>query len=97
MQERITRRQVTFLRPFTLAGVDGEQPAGTYEVETIEAQIDSVSLLAYRRVSTTMEVSSNLSAMISRQRIDIDPRDLEAAERRDAVVQAGAPVTQVGA
>ena len=36
MQDRITRRLVTFLRPFSLAGL-GEQPAGTYAVETIEA------------------------------------------------------------
>ena len=82
MQERITRRQVTFLHPFTLAGVDGEQPAGTYEVETTEAPIDSLSLLAYRRVSTTMEVSSNLSAMVSRQRID--DRSPRSGSRRAA-------------
>ena len=101
MQDRITRRLVTFLHPFSLAGVDGERPAGTYEIETTEAPIDSLSVLAYRRVSTTIDVPCNLSAMLSRQRVDIDPRDLEAAGKRDAALQqaitAGASTARVGA
>jgi hypothetical protein len=84
MHDRITRRPVTFLHPFSLRDVEGEQPAGTYEIETIEAPIDCLSLLAYRRVSTTIDLPSNLPAMLARQRVDIDPRDLEAAEKRDA-------------
>jgi hypothetical protein len=88
MRDRITRRLVTFLHPFSLGGVEGEQPAGTYEIETVEAPIDCLSFLAYRRVSTTMDLPSNLAAMLSRQRVDIDPRDLEAAEERDAAMAA---------
>jgi hypothetical protein len=89
MQDRITRRLVTFLHPFSLAG-QAEQPAGVYAVETAEAPIDSMSFLVYRRVSTTIELRAGFSAMMSRQLVEIDPLDLEAAEARDAVLQAAA-------
>src|SRR5689334_23329937 len=91
MQERITRRLVTFLHPFSLGGVDGEQPAGIYEVETTEAPIHGLSFLAYRRVSTTMDLPANFSAMLVRQRHDIDPGDLEVAEKRDAAILTSSP------
>lgn len=90
MQDRITHRMVTFLRPFSLAGVEGERPAGTYAIETTEAPINGLSVLGYRRVSTTIDLPSDLSAMFSRRRVDIDPRDLEAAKKRDAAMEAGA-------
>jgi hypothetical protein len=96
MQDRITRRLVTFLHPFSLGGVEGEQPAGTYEIETVEAPIDCLSFLAYRRVSTTMDLPSNLAAMRARQRVDIDPRDLEAVEKRDAAMPAAVSAMRVG-
>jgi hypothetical protein len=88
MQDRITRRPVTFLHPFSLGGVEGERPAGTYAIETIEAPIDCLSFLAYRRVSTTIELPSGFSAMMSRQLVEIDPLDLEAAQTRDAALEA---------
>jgi len=99
MQDRITLRMVTFLHPFSLAGVEEERPAGTYEIETTEAPINGLSVLGYRRVSTTIDLPSNRYAMLSRQRVDIDPRDLEAAEKRDAAMEAraaAASAKQVG-
>ena len=45
---------MTFLHPFSLAGVEGEQAAGTYAVETLEEPIEGLSFVAYRRVSTTI-------------------------------------------
>jgi hypothetical protein len=100
MHDRITRRLVTFLHPFSLVGVEGERPAGAYETETTEAPINGLSVLGYRRVSTTIDLPCNRSAMLARQRIDIDPRVLEAAEQRDAAMEAatpaGASATQVG-
>jgi len=97
MQDRITRRLVAFLHPFSLRGVEGERPAGTYAVETIEAPIDGLSFLAYRRVSTTIELPSGFAAMISRQVVEIDPLDLEAAEKRDVALQTAAGASGVGA
>jgi hypothetical protein len=36
MTMRTTSRTVTFIHPFNLSGMDKEQPAGTYTVETDE-------------------------------------------------------------
>ena len=84
MTDRITRETITFLHPFELADVEGMLPAGTYTIETIEEPIDSVSMVAYRRVSTTIVVPSPGHGMASRQMVTIDPSDLEAARKRDA-------------
>jgi hypothetical protein len=82
--DRITRESITFLHPFELADVEGVQPAGTYTIETIEEPIESVSMVAYRRVSTTIVVPSPRYGMASRQMVNIDPLNLEAARKRDA-------------
>jgi hypothetical protein len=75
---------VTFLHPFSLADVEGEQQPGTYSIETTEQPIDGLSLVAYRRVSTTIVLPSPQYGWASRQAVTIDPSDLEAAQKRDA-------------
>ena len=62
MTTRTTKRTVIFTRPFSLSGFDGEQPAGSYSVETDEELLDSVSFPAYRRLATMMQLKSNRSA-----------------------------------
>jgi len=52
MTTRTTKSTVTFTRPFSLSGFDGEQPAGSYSVETDEEMLDGVSFPAYRRLAT---------------------------------------------
>lgn len=81
--DRITRETIAFLHPFELKDVEGILPAGTYTIETIEEPIDGISILAYRRVSTTIIVPSPSYGMTSRQVVTIDPLDLEAARKRD--------------
>ncbi len=88
MGERVTSRAVTFARPFSLNGVDGELAAGSYTIESVEEPIAGLSFLAYRRVSTSIVLSANGGR--SRQVVAIDPRDLEAAEARDASSLEGA-------
>ena len=83
MTDRVTHETVTFAHPFELADVDGKQPAGTYTIETVEEPIDSVSFVAYRRVSTTIVLASQKYGG-ARQLVTIDPSDLEAARKRDA-------------
>ena len=56
MAGRTTRSSVTFSQPFSLADVDGIQPAGTYRIQTVDVTLDNLSFLAYRRVSTTIEL-----------------------------------------
>ncbi len=84
MSDRITHEAITFLHPFELGGVEGMLPAGTYTIETIEESIESVSMVAYRRVSTTIIVPSPRQGTASRQMVTIDPSNLEAARKRDA-------------
>jgi hypothetical protein len=83
MAGRTTRMSVTFSRPFSLADVDGIQPAGTYRIQTVDVTLDSLSFLAYRRVSTTIELPAVGTAGSSRQVVPIDPLELEAALKRD--------------
>ena len=83
MAGRTTRMSVTFSRSFSLTGVDGIQPAGTYRVQTVDVTLDSLSILAYRRVSTTIELPAVGTASSKRQVITIDPLELEAALKRD--------------
>jgi hypothetical protein len=86
MTVRTTTKSVTFRRPFSLKGADGLQPAGIYVVETEEEAIPALSFLAYRRLSTTMILSTRYGGAVVRQVVTIDPADLEAAQARD---QAG--------
>jgi hypothetical protein len=53
-QQRTNSRPVTLLRSFTLRGVNGMQPPGTYTVETEEKLIEGLSFPAYRREATVM-------------------------------------------
>ena len=84
MAGRTTRMSVTFSRPFTLADLDGIQPAGTYRIQTVDVALDTRSLLAYRRVSTTIELPAVGTASSRRQVVAIDALELEAALERDS-------------
>lgn len=83
MPERITSSLVTFLHPFLLAGVAEEQPAGTYTVETVDEQLETLSFVTYRRVSTTIELPTAGYATRQRQVTEIDAADLAQAQERD--------------
>ena len=87
MHELITRKSVTFLHPFSLAGIDEILEAGTYIVETLEELIEGLSFVAYRRVSTTIVTAGKGYGQAVRQVITIDPRDLEAAQEQDAQIE----------
>ena len=78
---RTNRRSVTFRFPFSLPGVDGEQPAGTYTIETDEELLEELSFPAYHRVATSMRVPRGPG---SYQMFRIEPADLAAALQRDA-------------
>jgi hypothetical protein len=88
MDERVTTRAVTFVRPFALNGIDGELAAGSYTIETIEEPIAGLSFVAYRRVSTAIVLSAN--GGLSRQVVTIDAQDLATAEAWDAASREGA-------
>jgi hypothetical protein len=53
-------------------------------VETIEELVDAPTVVAYRRLSTTILLPSPQYGHASRQAVVIDPIDLEAARNKDA-------------
>jgi hypothetical protein len=77
---RTTRKAVTFTRPFALSGIDGTQPPGIYDVDTDEESVDSLSIVAYRRIATFIRVRRNGDTQV----FPIDPVELDAALMRDA-------------
>lgn len=83
MPDRTTRTNVTFLRPFSMRGVDGVRPAGTYLVESDEELIMGMTFNAYRRTATFLFVPS-ASGSIASEVFSVDPADLEAALAQDA-------------
>jgi hypothetical protein len=89
MTTRTTRSTVTFSRPFTLSGVDGIQPAGTYTVETDEELIQELSFPAYRRIATLLLLPSQPGTAILAQIATIDPLELKAALESDATTERG--------
>ena len=84
MTMRTTSRTVTFVHPFNLSGMDKEQPAGTYTVETDEELLQTSSLSAYKRVSTLMRLSARPTGTMLTQIVDVNPLELTAALARDA-------------
>lgn len=82
MFTRTKKRTVHFNAPFTLIGLQGVYPAGHYDVLDDEEQITGLSWLAYRRVSTMIEVASGNKKSL----IDIDPSELDAALEKDKLL-----------
>lgn len=91
MTERLSHRTVTFAHPFLLVGADGPQLAGSYDVETIEEQMDGLTLAAWRRVSTSISLPAPHISAAARQVTTIDPADLAAALTKDAQTPHGQP------
>jgi hypothetical protein len=85
MTTRTTKSMVTFMRPFNLTGFDGEQPAGSYSVETDEELLEGVSFPAYRRMATMMQLDAPRrgSAGVLQVAV-INPDELAAALAADA-------------
>ena len=84
MTIRTTRQNVTFLRPFSISGVEGVQPAGTNVVETDEQLLEELSFPAYHRISTSIILPVGGGGSGSYQVVRIDPAELDEAQRQDA-------------
>jgi hypothetical protein len=82
---RTRRHEVSFRHPFTIRGVDGEQPAGAYTVETDEELLEQLSFPVWHRVATTLILPSGANSYAM---FRIDPAELQAAEKRDAEAAA---------
>jgi hypothetical protein len=84
MTIRTTRQNVTFLRPFSISGVEGVQPAGTNVVETDEQLLEELSFPAYHRIFTSIILPVGGGGSGSYQVVRIDPAELDEAQRQDA-------------
>lgn len=83
MATRTESKDVVFVRPFILDGMDAVQPAGTYRVETDEERIDALSFPAWRRVRTSILIGEPGTT----QYLPIDPEQLHEALMRDGAQQ----------
>jgi hypothetical protein len=82
-------KTIIFAHSFSLEGVEGTYPPGSYEVTESREPVDGLSFIGYRRTKTTIELPGSLAAYVSRQVVEVEPADLEAALERDA--RAGTP------
>jgi hypothetical protein len=83
MTTRTTRTTLSFAEPFQLRGVDGLQPAGDYVVIVDDELIDSVSVVAYRRVATTLCLPSITTPQTFTQLVAVSQTDLDVAVLKD--------------
>lgn len=90
MTMRTTKTTVTFSHPFTLAGYQGELPAGEYEVLVEEELLQGLSFEAYRRTATHLTVhGSGGHAGRTELRATSDNELKEALGRDAALSQPG--------
>ena len=81
---RSIEKTVTFRRPFTIAALDGVQPAGTYRLVEEEEEIPGLSFVAFRRVATLLHVPANPAPGDTSQVVLILPDELAEALAADA-------------
>lgn len=79
MTLRTTKTSIAFAAPFKLEGLDDEQPAGRYDVETDEEVVEGNGQTVYRRVATLLIVRSHGLT----RTVMVTPTELEAALARD--------------
>jgi hypothetical protein len=91
MTETSNQRSVTFAHPFSLDGVEGMYPPGTYAISETREQVEGLSFIGYRRTKTTIELPGSNPAYVSRQLVEVEPDELEAALARDAKADHGQP------
>lgn len=89
MTIRTSTKTVTFARPFVLRGIEGRQPAGTYEVETNEELLQTL-VPSYRTLSTLIRLPARVGSAASHQVVDVDAAEMAAVLARDAKPEATA-------
>ena len=79
MSTRAIQTTVTFHKPFTLSSIDGPQPAGTYQLEAEEEQIDGLSFSAFRRTTLLLFLPADPAPGATRHVVQVDPLELSEA------------------
>jgi hypothetical protein len=92
---RSTRKTISFEKPFTLKGLDTEQPAGEYVIVTDEEKITTTMFEAWRRTSTQIRLPSLARDTGLEQYITVSATELDAALLADAGLRAAPPARQI--
>ena len=80
MQTRTTSKQVTFVKPFRLTGMEESQPPGTYTLRMEEEQLDVRSFVGWRQIAATLQLTANGAT----EHVAVDMQDLREALLRDS-------------
>ena len=84
MPDRTTHSIAHFAAPFVLGGLEGQLPAGDYDIDHDEELIEGMSRLAWRRVATFIHLPARaVKNPPTSQLVAIDYLELETALRRD--------------
>ena len=86
--ERTPRSSASFGPPFCLLELRGRYPPGSYAVEVSQEPIEGMMLAGYWRTQSAIERPSN-PASFSRQGVEFEPANLEAALARDLETGSG--------
>jgi hypothetical protein len=84
MTERTLESEITFSRPFALSPLVVPLDAGTYRLLVDEELIEGLSFPAYRRTATHLEIPALGVNIGTRQLLQVHPRDVEEAMKKDA-------------
>jgi len=79
MLTRTSHLQVTFRRPFRLAGMDAVAPAGIYKFDLEEERLDTLTVEAWRQTAVVLQIAA---AGVT-EHVTVDPQDLREALERD--------------
>jgi hypothetical protein len=79
MVTRTRSERVAFRRPFVLSGLDSLQPAGSYVVDTEEELLDALTVQAWKRISTVIQLARDGAT----EYLTVDPVELHEALMRD--------------
>ncbi|MGX7874272.1 hypothetical protein ACVDG5_017305 [Mesorhizobium sp. ORM6] len=84
MPDRTTHSIAHFAAPFVLGGMEGQLPAGDYDIDHDEELIEGMSRIAWHRVATFIHLPARaVTNPTTSQLVAIDYLDLEAALKRD--------------
>jgi hypothetical protein len=81
----VTNKRVKFVKPFFLEGLQGEQPSGTYSVETRNERTGFFALFKAKQTSTWIRISQNPGVDGVLQIVNVDPLDLQTTLMRDVM------------
>ncbi len=81
---------VMFHHPFSIPGIDGEQPPGRYAVSSDEEELNGMDSIGWRRTATFIRLPAIGINSGFEQVHTINPFDLQQALTRDLLLSSSA-------